>query len=65
MDQAIENVMRIAGVSIEEAVAMATTNPARLCRIGEHNDTVEFRLEAGSIQVLETRVDGKVAFPDD
>ncbi len=33
MDHAIANVMRIAGTSLEDAIAMATTNPARLCGI--------------------------------
>jgi N-acetylglucosamine-6-phosphate deacetylase len=65
MDQAIENVMRITGVSLEEAVTMATTNPARFCRIVDRKDEVEFRLEGGSIQVVETRLDDKVVFPGD
>lgn len=33
MDHAIANVMRIAGVSLEEAVTMATVNPARILGI--------------------------------
>jgi len=50
-------------VSVEEAVAMATTNPARVGRIPDHNDQVEFMLEGGAIQVLETRLNGRVVFP--
>src|SRR5581483_6579569 len=34
MDHAIGNVMRIAGVSLAEAVTMAARNPARVGRIG-------------------------------
>ena len=34
MDAAISNVMRCAGVSLTEAVTMATVNPARVGRIG-------------------------------
>lgn len=63
MDQAIENVMRVAGVSVEEAVAMATANPARVGRIADHSDQAEFRFEGGAIQVLETRLNGRVVFP--
>ena len=33
MDRAIENVMRLAGVSLIEAVTMATVNPARIGRV--------------------------------
>ena len=32
MDRAIENVMRVAGVSLVEAIAMATVNPARVAQ---------------------------------
>ncbi len=34
MDRAIENVMRLPGVSLRDAVTMATINPARVGRIG-------------------------------
>jgi N-acetylglucosamine-6-phosphate deacetylase len=63
MDQAIANVMRLGGVSIGEAVAMAAVNPARVGRIsgrrrglnpGERADVVRFRLEQGRVHVLET-----------
>ncbi len=63
MDQAIENVMRIAGVNLEEAVAMATVNPARVGRVHDDGDEVTFLLEGGAIQVLEARVNGRVVFP--
>jgi N-acetylglucosamine-6-phosphate deacetylase len=63
MDQAIENAMRIAGVSVEEAVAMATTNPARLARVDNYVDEVKFLLEGGTMQIIETRVNGQIVFP--
>lgn len=54
MDHAIANVMRIAGVSLEDAIAMATVNPARVCGI-ELGGEVRFRLEDGWLRVLETQ----------
>jgi N-acetylglucosamine-6-phosphate deacetylase len=42
MDHAISNVMRAACVTLEDAITMATTNPARLCRI-EPSGRVKFR----------------------
>jgi N-acetylglucosamine-6-phosphate deacetylase len=63
MDQAIENVMRIAGVNLEEAVAMATVNPARVGHVSNDADELKFLFEGGAIQVLETRVNGQIVFP--
>lgn len=51
MDHAISNIMRIAGISVEEAIAMATTNPARLLRIPEYEDQVTYRIEDGRLHV--------------
>jgi len=73
MDRAIANVMRIAGLSLREAVALATRNPARVGRIpsrqrgltpGDRADLVLFRVEEGSgrIQVLETYLNGERVF---
>ena len=71
MDHAISNVMRTAGLSLTEAVSMATTNPARIGRIlgrqhglrpGERSDLVRFRVESGHIEVLETYVGGNLAY---
>jgi N-acetylglucosamine-6-phosphate deacetylase len=68
MDRAIENVMRAAGVSLTEAVTMATTNAARVGRIsgrlrglkpGERADVVRFRIVDGQLQVVETVLSGK------
>jgi N-acetylglucosamine-6-phosphate deacetylase len=63
MDQAIENVMRIAGVSLEDAVAMATVTPARVGHVGDHADEVKFLFEGGQIQVIETYLSGRLVFP--
>ena len=71
MDQAIANVMRVAGLTLTEAVAMATVNPARVGRIvsrqralraGERADLVRFRLDEDGVHVLETYLSGKKVF---
>lgn len=69
MDRAIENVMRIAGLTLREAIPLATRNPARIGRIasrqrglnpGERADLVRFRVgAAGEIHVVETFVGGR------
>jgi N-acetylglucosamine-6-phosphate deacetylase len=69
MDRAIENVMKLAGLRLRDAVTLATRNPARVGRIpyrqrglntGERADLVRFRYDeaAGKIDVLETFADG-------
>jgi N-acetylglucosamine-6-phosphate deacetylase len=69
MDRALENVMRIAGLTLREAITLATRNPARIGRIasrqrglnpGERADLVRFRLHevTGEIEVLETFLGG-------
>ena len=75
MDHAISNVMRMTGVTLVEAISMATRNPARLGRIagrqrgisaGERADLVLFRYhpETKNIQVLKTIVGGREVFCD-
>jgi len=60
MDRGIENLVRLAGLSLEDAVAMATTNAARAGRVRRANDDrVRFRFENGGLQVLETRLGGR------
>jgi len=69
MNDAVANVMRMAGVSLHEAVEMATTHPARIVRIdgrskglvaGERADLVVFR--AGpAITVDAVYIDGERA----
>ncbi|HLJ50454.1 MAG TPA: amidohydrolase family protein [Bryobacteraceae bacterium] len=73
LDHAIGNVMRLTGVTLRDAITMATRNPARIGRIakrqrglavGERADLVRFRYddEAKEIHVLETFVDGERVF---
>ncbi|MBZ5634162.1 MAG: amidohydrolase family protein [Acidobacteriia bacterium] len=71
MDAAISNVMRVAGLSLTEAIAMATVNPARVGRIGgrvrglrpgDRADIVRFKLQNGRIHVLETYLSGERVF---
>jgi len=72
MHRAIANVMRLAGVTLPEAITMATTNPARVGRIasrvrgltaGQKSDVVVFRRgNDGAIHVLETWLDGRRVF---
>ena len=74
MDRGIENLIKLAGVSLPQAIAMATLNPARVGRIssrrrglvpGDRADLVEFRYDSksNSICVERTFLDGKQVFP--
>jgi alpha-D-ribose 1-methylphosphonate 5-triphosphate diphosphatase PhnM len=65
--------MRMAGLSLTEAIAMATVNPARVGRIGgrvrglqpgERSDVVRFRLEEGRVRVIETYMGGERVFAE-
>ena len=73
MDQAIANVMRSAGLSLHEAVTLATRNPARVGRVpsrqrglnpGDRADLVRFQRDeaSGQITVLETFLNGERVF---
>ncbi|MGH9667236.1 MAG: N-acetylglucosamine-6-phosphate deacetylase, partial [Bryobacteraceae bacterium] len=73
MDRGIENLMRLANLSLREAITVSTVNPARVCRIagrsrglatGERADLVRFRFDAEhkKIQVLETYVSGRLVY---
>jgi N-acetylglucosamine-6-phosphate deacetylase len=68
MDRAVGNVIRMADVSLGEAVEMATRNPARVGNIagrmrgletGDRADLVRFVVEDGRLRVLETFVSGR------
>lgn len=68
MDRAVSNVMRLAGVTLRDAVTMATINAARVGRIasrrrglavGDRADLVVFRIEGGGVKILETYVSGE------
>jgi N-acetylglucosamine-6-phosphate deacetylase len=72
MDRAIENTMRMTGVSLRDAVAMATSNPARIGRVagrwrglqpGQVADIVKFHVTGGRFQVLETYMGGRKVYP--
>jgi N-acetylglucosamine-6-phosphate deacetylase len=74
MDHALANVMRAASVSLTEAVAMATVNPARVGRVaarqrglqpGERADLVRFRIQDGRLRVLETWLSGRQVYSAD
>src|SRR5579863_557834 len=63
MDRGIENLMRLAGLSLSDAVRMSTTNPARAAAIsgrqsgltpGDRADLVQFRCQEGRIEILAT-----------
>lgn len=70
MNRAIENVMQASGISLRDAVSLATRNPARVGRIsgrqrglapGERADVVRFRFDESTrqIEILETYLDGR------
>jgi N-acetylglucosamine-6-phosphate deacetylase len=68
MHKSLENVMRMTGVTLGEAVTMATRNPARVGRIsgrqrglvtGDRADFVVFSMAEGRIQVEETWISGR------
>ena len=71
MDHAMGNVMARAGLTLAEAITMATTNPARVGRVGgrlrglqpgSRADLVRFRLAGGRVEVLETYFSGQRVF---
>lgn len=69
MHKGIENLMKMAGLSLAQAVTMATRNPARVGRIsgrlrglsaaGDRADLVVFREKEGTITVEETWIGGE------
>ncbi len=73
MDAAVANAIRFGGVSLPDAVTMATTNAARAGRVpgrqlglagGERADFVRFRFdpEAGDVRIEETYLSGRRVF---
>jgi N-acetylglucosamine-6-phosphate deacetylase len=73
MDHAITNIMKMTGISLVEAISMATRNPARVGRIagrqrglvtGDRADFVLFRYheQTKQIEVVETIVGGEQAY---
>jgi N-acetylglucosamine-6-phosphate deacetylase len=68
MDHAIGNVMKMAGVTLGDAVLMATRNPGRAghiagrdrgLEVGDRGDVVRFTLVDGRLRILETFVSGR------
>lgn len=60
MDRGIENLMKFGGLTLLESLAMATKNPARVCRVrarqrglqpGERADLVEFRYDQAANRI--------------
>jgi N-acetylglucosamine-6-phosphate deacetylase len=71
MDRGVANLMKIAGLTLAEAITMATTNPARAGRVGgrirglqpgSRADVVKFRVGDGGIEVLETYLSGRKVY---
>lgn len=73
MDRGVENLMRLAGLTLPEALTMAARNPARVGRIehrqrgllpGERADVVEFDYDAKakSIRIRRTWLNGELVF---
>ncbi|HLK70017.1 MAG TPA: amidohydrolase family protein [Bryobacteraceae bacterium] len=73
MDRAIGNVVRLAGISLKDAVRMATTNAARAAAIagrmrglesGERADFVQFRFDerTSHVEMISTWVSGREVF---
>jgi N-acetylglucosamine-6-phosphate deacetylase len=73
MDHAVTNAVRMGNISLREALAMATVNPARVARIagrqrglspGEKADFVRFRWDdrEQSLIVIETIVAGSTVY---
>lgn len=73
MDRGIENLMRIGGLSLREAIIMATSNAARVGRVagrmrglqpGERGDVAVFEYHARElkIRVLETHLSGELVY---
>jgi N-acetylglucosamine-6-phosphate deacetylase len=74
MDRGVENLVRIAGLPLADAVSMATTNPAKAGKItgrqnglaaGDRADFVQFRFDeaAGRIEILSAWVGGRRVYP--
>lgn len=68
MDHGVSNLMRLAGLSLADAVRMATTNAAKAGGVvdrkaglvpGDRADLVRFTVEQGSVRVLETWISGR------
>jgi N-acetylglucosamine-6-phosphate deacetylase len=75
MDRGVENLMRLAGLPLRDAIAMAARNPARIGRIanrqrglspGERADIVQFAFDPveGSVAVRKTWISGRLVWEE-
>jgi len=73
MHKALANVIRLTGLSLAEAVRMATIDPARACKLsgrdeglapGQRGDVVEFRYDAQGpdLEIEKTYLDGDLVY---
>jgi N-acetylglucosamine-6-phosphate deacetylase len=73
MDRAVNHLMQITNVSLAEAIAMGTVNPARVAHItgrqnglqaGERSDVIEFTFDKATktIGILRTWLDGELVY---
>jgi N-acetylglucosamine-6-phosphate deacetylase len=64
MNRGVANLMRLAGLALEDALRMATDNPAKAGRVETHaGDKVEFRVtESGHVEVLRTWLAGHLVY---
>ena len=71
MHQAVAHAMRMTGISLREAITLATTNAARAGRVagrqrpfspGERADFVRFEVQDGRLQILDTWMSGRRVF---
>jgi N-acetylglucosamine-6-phosphate deacetylase len=62
MDRGVSNLMRLAGLSLADAIRMATANAARAGNVAIHeDDVVEFRVTAaGELEVVRTWLAGRL-----
>jgi len=71
--QGVENVIRFAGVSLPEAITMASANPARLMNLSSRIGTVglgrdanlivfEWKPDSGSLRLQQTWMEGDVVY---
>ena len=71
MDRGIENLVRLCGISLTDAIRMATTNAARAGCLndrtqgispGDRADFVLFDWDGAKLDVMETWVSGKLVY---
>jgi N-acetylglucosamine-6-phosphate deacetylase len=61
MARGVDNLMRLAGLSLPDAIRLATRNPANAIRIPDRGDRIVFRLNPG-VEILRTYVGGREVY---